>query len=187
MRAVGLLVLLSACGSTGPDLTLTTQFTIAGITGAGMSPLDPLLGQTIDVEVVIDHANANHGDGNDPAGCKTTVAYAGNAKRTARGSTSALVQREILDRLPDWDFRLQLCDSASSSFTAVAVINELNLAFGCNGIPASARARGADGSPELTSFTATQCRATILDVVNNRDLSNADFAMTIVTGPEQIP
>jgi hypothetical protein len=97
------------------------------------------------------------------------------------------VQREILDRLPEWDVRFEQCSTAASTITAEAVIDELNLAFGCGTVPASALVHDADGHPQVTSFTATDCTATILDVVNNRQLGATGFSITFVTGPDRVP
>ena len=46
---------------------------------------------------------------------------------------------------------------------------------------------GGDGYPAITSMTATGCRSTILDVVNNRVFGNSSFSITIVTGPSSLP
>jgi hypothetical protein len=187
---VACLVTLAACGGAADEdaLRLTTSFVVTEIAGAGTSPLDPLLGQSIDIEIVWPTVEALHGT-DDPQGCKTTVLGFFPEPRTAKGPSAALVQREILDMLPNWDMRLQLCDAGagSSTIAVFATINELNLAFGCFGVPASAQLRGSDGYPLVTTFTADQCNSTILDVVNNRVLMNRSFAMTIVTGPSRIP
>jgi hypothetical protein len=176
-------------GASGPALTASASFTVTSIAGSGTSPLDPLMGQTIDFEIVWQTAASNHGVGDDPAGCKTTAVGFGTAERTARGATADLVQREILDKLDNWSIGLQLCDASAgrSSVTLDSTIDELNLGFGCFGLPDTAKKNGSDGYPAVTSFTATECSATILDVVNNRALMNASFAMTIDTGPAQLP
>ena len=156
--------------------------------GTNPSPLDSLADQTIDIDIVWPTVNSNTGDGSDTAGCKTTAVYA-TATRTAHGSSASVVQTEILDRLDDWDVRLQLCDSGAgqSSIAVDAAINELNLVFGCFGIPASAMRKNSTGFPILTSFTATQCSATILDVVNVTTLSNPSFSIEFTTGPDELP
>jgi hypothetical protein len=186
---VAWLVTLAACGGEANEdaLRLTTSFVVTETAGAGMSPLDPLQGQAIDIEIVWPMVESLHGT-DDPQGCKTTV-VGFLPERTAKGPSAALVQREILDMLPNWDMRLQLCDAGagSSTIAVFATIDALNLAFGCFGVPASAQLRGGDGYPILTSFTADQCNSTILDVVNNRVLMNRSFAMTIATGPSRIP
>lgn len=188
---VACFAVLAACGGGnggGDDLRVTTQFQVTSIAGAGVSPLDPLANQTVDIEIVWPKVDWNHGT-QDPAGCKSTGVGFQASTRTASGATADLVQREILDRLPDWDVRLQLCTAGSGDSTVVveSVIDALNLSFGCFGVPASAQVTGGDGYPALTSFTATSCMATILDVVNNRVLSNPSFSITFETGPSRIP
>ena len=92
------------------------------------------------------------------------------------------MQTEILDMLAYWDVRLQLCTTGESSVILHSEIPALNVAFGCFGIPPSAVQRNGDGYPQITSFTATRCDATILDVVNNRILGNDNFEVTFETG-----
>lgn len=180
------LLVLASCGGSGDDLHVHTSFLVSAFGGTEASPLDPLVGQTLDVDIVWPKADSHLGDDSDSAGCKTT-ALLGTSTKTAHGATAMLVQTEILDRLPDWDLRLQLCDpgAGQSSVTVEAVINELNLAFGCFGVPASAQQRSG-GYPLVTSFTAMQCTATILDVVDARPFGNQDFALTITTGPDAL-
>jgi hypothetical protein len=189
MRRFVLIVAAAGCGgSGGDDLNLKTSFVVTSVQGTNPSPLDPLGNQTIDLSIGWATVNSNNGAGSDPAGCKTMTLY-GGAARTASGGTATLVQTEILDRLPDWDIRFQLCDAGAgkSSVAIDAAINELNLAFGCFGIPASAQRRGSDGYPRVSSFTATECSATILDVVNAKELSNTSFSLKITTGPDELP
>lgn len=182
----GLVVVIAAC-SGGPKLTVTTSFVVTDYTGTNPSPLGPLKDQTIDIEIVFPAVDSNHGVGNDPPGCKTQ-ALLGSSNRTARGPTAATVQTQILDLLHDWDLRMQLCDTAAqSSVILEAAINELNLTFGCFGIPGAARVKDGMGYPEFTSFEAMQCSSTILDVVDNVVIGNHAFAMTIATGPDQLP
>jgi hypothetical protein len=179
-------VVIAACGSpVGPDVTVTTQFAVTRMGGNQPSVLDPLVGQVIDVELVLDPVVVGHGD----QGTCTASAFAmSEPKRTARGPTAELVQREILDRLIDWDVRLELCDDAAqSTLTLESVIDPLNLSFGCLGVPASAHVYDSDHYPVLTSFTATACNSIVLDVVFNRDIGGTGFPMTVVTGSERIP
>ena len=181
--------MLAACGTTSkPPMTVTTTFPVTVFTGTAVSsPLDPLMGQTIAISIVFTSIDSNHGDGNDPPDCKTQLLY-GDTTRTATGASAAVVQAQILDMLPDWELKLQLCSGAdSSSVVLEATIDALNLSFGCLGVPPDGMAIGADGYPVITSFDATQCSATILDVVNNRVVGNDDFAMTIATGPGELP
>ena len=184
---VAWLGLLGACAS-DPPLTVHASFSVTDFSGRGPSPLDPLQGQTVDMTIAFPKFDSNHGDGSDAAGCKTTVVGLLPSTRTAHGATAALVQREILDRLPDWDVKLQLCDAqGQSSVVLESVIDELNLTLGCFGLPTSAATTGADGYPALTSFTATQCSSTILDVVNNRVIGGSSFSITFATGPAELP
>jgi hypothetical protein len=183
--------LLAACGgddgaSTGPPLTVTTSFVVTDMTGNGPSPLDPLFGKTIDMQVVFPDVTTSRGYEGDTPECKSTLFEWSQAERTAAGETAQLVQTELLDRLAYWDVRLQLCTTGKSSIILHSEIAPLNLAYGCFGIPASAMIR-KDGYPQLTSFVATECSATILDVVNNRVLSNPSFAITFATARSQLP
>lgn len=185
---VACLALLAACGGSGDDLRASTHFQVTNVAGSGTSALDPLANQMIDIEIVWPKVDWNHGE-QDPPGCHSTgVGYLAST-RTASGATADLVQREILDKLDNWDARLELCMSGSGQSTAKleSDINELNLGFGCFGVPASAQVMGSDGYPALTSFTATNCMATILDVVNNRVFSSQGFEITYETGPSRIP
>lgn len=187
------LALVTACGSSGPAqpaMDVTTSFQVTSFSGNGPSPLDPLNGQTIDIAVHWDQTQWNNGDGRAPQGCADLAIGWGFdvTTRTARGATASLVQSEILDPLDNWDIMLELCDAADqSSVTLESTIDRLNLSFGCFGVPASAMKRDAQGNPELTSFTATKCQATILDVSNNRALGNSDFTMQIATRPAVLP
>jgi hypothetical protein len=177
-------IVAAACGAcgggSGADLTMKTSFVVTSVQGSNPSPLDPLANQTIDFDVEWTAPSSNTGAGTDPAGCKSTTLY-GAATRTAHGATATLVQAEILDRLEGWDLRLQLCDAGagSSSVTVDSAINELNLALGCVGVPASAMRKDSAGYPVVTSFTATNCAATILDVVAVKELTSTSFSMTV--------
>ena len=186
---VACLALLAACGGSGDDLRASTQFQVTNVAGSGISPLDPLANQMIDIEIVWPKVDTNHGDMTDPMGCHTTGVGFLPSTRTANGATADLVQHEILDRLADWDVVMQLCTSGAGQSTVrlESVIDELNLSFGCFGLPPAAEVMGSDGYPRLTSFTATNCMATILDVVNNRVFSNPSFSITFETGPSRIP
>jgi hypothetical protein len=183
-------VLLAACGGddagSEPPLRVSTNFEVTNMSGTGPSPLDPLVGQLIAIAVAFPDVTVSRGYEGDTAECKSTIVESPTAERLAVGPTADLVQTEILDRLPYWDVRIQLCTTGKSSITLHSEIAPLNLAFGCFGIPGSAMIR-RDGYPQLTSFIATECSATILDVVNNRVLQNPDFAITFETGPSQLP
>ncbi len=190
MRIAWLPFLVCGCGggSNGPDLVMTTTFPVTTALGANPSPLDPLIGNSIAIRIEWPAVDYNHGDGSDPAGCKTT-ALIGASLRTASGPTMTTVTQELLEPLEDWDVVLQLCTAGNggSSISVDAVIDRLNLGITCFGLPPSASATDADGYPEVTSFTATMCGATILDVVNNRSLGADGYSMTFATGPDRVP
>lgn len=166
---------------------MTTSFVVTEMSGNGPAPIDALYGKTIDFEIVFPKVDSAFGDAGDPRGCLSTVFETLPATRTARSETAAIVQTEILDLLAAWDVRLQLCTGGSSSIRLHSEIDAFNLAIGCAGIPASAQAKNSDGYPLLTTFTATGCNATILDVARNRLLGNPSFEMTITTGPDELP
>lgn len=189
VRHCGLVLFLVACGAddvaSGPQLNVTTSFTVASVSGAGTSPLDALAGQTIDFHVVFAFVDFNAGNGNDPPGCKSRL-Y--GFSPTAVTSRSTLVQTQVIDRLDEgWSVDFQLCDSGVYTLSVDSAINALNLNFGCGGIPVAAVRRDATGSPVLSTFTATTCNATILDVVNNRVVQASDFSVMIKTGPASLP
>ena len=185
------LALLAACGGDGggggPGLTATTSFVVTSVTGAGMSPLDPLAMQTIDLQIVFPDFAVDRGYEGDTTECKSTTLWTFPADRTASGASAQLVQTQILDMLAYWDVRLQLCTQGTSSILLHSEIDELNLAYGCFGIPASAMVRGSDGYPQLTSFVATRCSATILDVVTNRVLQNPSFEISFQLASAHLP
>lgn len=187
MRSLALVALLAACGgssSSGPDMTATTQFAVTQSNNNNPSSLDALVGQTIDLEIILDPVGSYTSDSAD---CKSTIVYSENAQVTARGASAPLVTTEIIAKLPAWDVRFEQCPTAASSITVDAAVNELNLAFACGTVPASANVMGSDGYPALSSFTATSCAATILDVDNNRVVGATGFSVTFATGPDRLP
>lgn len=180
----------AACGGEepgGPPLIATTSFTVTSQNGMGPSVLDPLFQHELAIQVVFPSIDSSRGSMSDTTECKSTAVAAFPAERTASGETAELVQTEILDKLAYWDVRLQLCTSGESSVILHSEIDILNLAFGCFGIPPNAFRRNSDGYPEITSFTATGCNATILDVITNRFLGNDNFDVVFETGPAAIP
>jgi hypothetical protein len=188
MRFACIAVLVSACtGSSGPPITASMSFTVTNQAGNGMSTIDPLYMSTFDIEVQYPNMEWAHGDETDTADCKSTTFVSAKAIRTAKGPMAALIKSEILDKLEYWDVRMQLCGTGTSSILVHSEIAPLNLAFGCFGIPASAMRRTSDGWPILTSFTATQCTATILDVAVNKVLSNPDHEVVFKTDPGELP
>jgi hypothetical protein len=191
MRLAWFGVMAAACGggeAAGPPLVATTSFTVTTQSGVGTSPLDALYQHPFSIQVVFPSLiDIARGSMSDTAECKSTTVATFPAERTASGESAELVQTEILDMLAYWDLRLQLCTTGESSVILHSEIPALNLAFGCFGIPPGAVQRTADGYPQITSFTATRCNATILDVVNNRILGNDNFEVMFETDPATIP
>lgn len=188
LGAAAAAAVVAACSGSSHQIDVTTSFVVTDHTGTGMatSPLAPLIGQPIDIDITFDHADSFH-DTQVPAGCKAELLSVGVAGRSAVGAVAGTVKREILDKLEGWYVRIILCDTGSPSIELGSAINELNLSFGCSGVPPSAQVRASDGYPELVSVVATTCTATILDVVNNLDIGAHDFTMTIVTGSPRVP
>ncbi len=182
------LVLLAGCGGgggvEGPQLVVTTSFTLTESGGIGPSPLDPLLNQPITLELVMDEVELGH---ESSTGCRSTYFSKAQPPRTASGPVAATMQTEVLDRLLDWTVELELCEVAAQSNIQIdSAIDPLNLNIGCLTVPAEAMVRvGTD--PVLTTFSGTRCGATLLDVVFNRVLNARDFSVTFETGPAQLP
>lgn len=191
MRRACVLVLLAACGgddSSGPPLVVTTTFLVTDKTGsAPTAPIDPLYQQTVDFAVEFPKIQSYRGDEADTIDCISTVVVSSPGLDTAQGDTAPVFQAEVLDMLGDWDVRLQLCTSGAPSIRLHSEIDAFNFAIGCGGIPESARVKNRDGYPELTTFTATDCNATIYDVARNRILSANGFTMQVTTGPAELP
>ncbi len=188
MRRACLLVLLAACGgdSDGPPLIVSTSFTVTEKTGNGPAPIDSLFQMPVAFEVVFPGVGSARGDEADTIDCISTTVYALPATPTASGPTAELVQTEVLDLLMAWDVRLQLCTSGASSIRLHSEIDPFNFAIGC-AVPEAARVKNREGYPELTTFTAPGCSATIYDVARNRILSANDFTMQVTTGPDELP
>jgi hypothetical protein len=191
MRSACLLVLLAACGgddSNGPPLVVSTSFLVTDKTGsAPTAPIDPLYQQMVAFDVEFPTITSSRGDEADTIDCISTVVASESAIDTAHGDTAAVYQTEVLDMLGYWDVRLQLCTTGSPSIRLHSEIDAFNFAIGCGGIPEAARVKNRDGYPELTTFTATDCNATIYDVARNRILSANGFTMQVTTGPAELP
>jgi hypothetical protein len=170
---------VSGCAANdAPELVVSTTFSITQMFGTNPSFLQAYIGQQLAIEVrfsgfAIDHTEATT--------CTSSTARLADAPRLASGSTAAAAQREVLDPLvEDWQLTLEVCDDPrQSTITLGSTINAFNLSFGCGVVPTSAQRLGPDGLPQFSSFTATRCSATILDVVNAYTIGNADFAMMI--------
>lgn len=186
MRSSALVIVVAACGSnaSGPELRVTTSFPITTVLGTHPSPLDPLQDQTVSFE--ISWPAPIYAMGGEPAGCHDRVFY-GESERVATGATATTVQNEVLDILPDWDVGLELCDGAGSSVSVDADIDGLNFRIQCFALPPNANAFDADHHPQLRTYTASQCQATLLDVVANRTLGADNFTVDIATGPDHLP
>jgi hypothetical protein len=181
LRGSALLLGLVACNGEGASTVhISTTFTITSLDGTGPSVLDPLNGQAITLAITLDEPTIYH----DAVGsCRSTIFGREDPERTA---SPALVQTEILDKIPIWDVKLELC-TAGGRIAIDASINELNTAIGCLDLPASAQVRSRDNDPQLTTFVGSHCTATILDVVNNRVLGAQDFTVSFDTGGSRIP
>lgn len=184
--AAAALCTLTACGGGGShDLHVTTSYTITQFEGLGPSVLDALNGQLVTLDLTIAERGVLHGESR---GCRSTIFGEHEPLRTAGGPQAALVQTEILDKIPDWSVTLELCDDpASSRITIDASINELNTAIGCLDVPAAAQLRDGNGDPELPTFVGANCSTTILDVVHNRVLGASGFTVSFDTGGARLP
>jgi hypothetical protein len=184
LRGSALLLALVACHGDGASTVhISTTFTITSLDGTGPSVLDPLNGQAITLAITLDEPAIYH----DAVGsCRSTIFGREEPERVASGPMAALVQTEILDKIPIWDVKLELC-TAGGRIAIDASINELNTAIGCLDLPASAQVRSSDNDPLLTTFVGNHCTATILDVVNNRVLGAQDFTVSFATGGSRIP
>lgn len=154
---------------------------------APTAPIDPLYQQTVAFDVEFPMIQSARGDEADTVDCISTVVESTPAIDTAHGDTAAVVQAEVLDMLGGWDVRFQLCTTGTPSIRLHSEIDAFNFAIGCGGIPESARHKNSAGYPELTTFTASDCNATIYDVARNRILSANGFTMQITTGPDELP
>jgi len=178
MRPIMVLAVLAGCGGGEPEgnIVASTTMVLGEQTGMGPSPLDGLLGEAIAFEVelvapVITHETVE--------ACRWTVHATEMPAAAATGPHAAIVQTEILDRLPAWDLRLALCERASdSSVTLHADFEGLAVIAGCLALPASAQVRDGDGNPRWTEFAGTACDATVYDQLHGRLFSARDFTMT---------
>jgi hypothetical protein len=186
--AVTATVATSACGGDGGgSITASMSFVVTTKTGSGGATIDPLYMNTFAIDVTFPSIDYVHGDESDSADCKSTVFVSDPATRVAHGDMAGLITTEILDKLSYWDIRLQLCTQGTSTVLLHSEIAALNLAFGCSGLPESAKKRDSAGWPVLTSFTATGCNATIYDVAVNSVLSNPNHELVFKTDPAEVP
>ena len=175
-----LALLVVGCGGDdgGGSLVFTTSFPLTNVSGMGTSPLQPLLGQTISFEVELAAPTITHDTIDN---CRTTVHWSAMPPRTASGATASTVQTEILDRLPDWDAKLELCADAASSSVVLHSDNQGGLAVivGCLSVPAAAQQRDGAGDPVWSSFEASMCDATVYDQLNGPLFTSSGFTMTV--------
>ena len=176
-------MLVVGCGgaeSMQGDIAVTTTLVIAEQTGMGPSPLDPLLGQSIEFEVTLAAAVVTH---ETVESCRVTLHTSDMPLETATGANAALVDSDILGRLPAWDLKLALCDPATqSSVTLHADFEGMAVIAGCLELPASAQVRDDDGEPRWTDFAGASCQATVYDESHGRLFTARDVTMRFATG-----
>jgi hypothetical protein len=179
MRARAL-ILLAACGGDGGDTSrvMAARFTLTEMSGAGPSPIDPVVGQPIDIEVSLVEP-MTYSETVDT--CRWTTDVVELPPRIARDATAALVQSEILDILPHWEARLALCDIASQSSVRLHSDNDMGLALtiGCITVPASAQLRDGAGNPMWSAFSASGCEAQVYDQAHGRLFTGRDFSLVV--------
>lgn len=169
-----LLLLVAACGSNG-NLVVTTTMTVTTVSGAGPSPLDPLDGQPFSIEITFAGATSDHDDQN---GCIDTVLSTDTPVKVATGPSADLVQSGVLDILPEWDARLELCNPTSGSTASLRSDNQagLGLSFGCQDLPASA-IEIENNHPVWTTFSSTACDITLWDELHGRLFGGTNVTM----------
>ncbi len=118
MRTAFLLASVAACGGDASKIEISTTFTISSLDGTGPSVLDPLNGQSITLAVTIDGPEIYH---DAVGGCRSTIFGRENPARTASGAMAALVQTEILDRIPVWDVKLELCTAPAGGRVSTSI------------------------------------------------------------------
>jgi hypothetical protein len=179
------LVVLSAfalaCSSSSSDkLEVTPTMTVTAVSGSGVSPLEPLVGQQISFEATFVAPSIGH----DPEGnCPTTVYGEMIAGKVAAGDTSALVQSGILDMLPYWEAVLSVCNPTSGSSFLLRSDNQAGLAINitCFDLPPSALGINSDGEPRMDTFMTTgRCSATLYDQLNGRLYGGDGISMNVV-------
>jgi hypothetical protein len=170
-------MLMGCGGDAGGNMVASTKITLAEQSGMGPSPLDPLLGEAIELEVELAEAAIGY---DTVETCKWTVHSSAAPIATATGVHAAIVQTEILDRLPDWNLRLALCDNPDQSTVTLLSDNGAGLAVtaGCLGLPPSAMVHDGDGHPRWTDFSANRCDGSVYDQLHGRLFTGRDFTMT---------
>ena len=123
---------------------MSTTFTITESSGIGPSHLDVLIDETVSIEVELPSPSESLAP---IGGCPTNQRVQPDAPTRASGS-SAAVQTEILDDLPEWRARLSVCDVAAQSSLQLASDNFMNTGFtvSCTTVPTAAMQRDGDGN-----------------------------------------
>jgi len=170
-----------ACSSSSSDkLRVTPEMTVTVVSGSGVSPLEPLVGQQLQFDVVFSAPSIGH----DPEGdCPTTVYGEMVADKVASGATSALVQSNVLDILPYWEAVLSICNPTSGSSFTLRSDNQagLGLIFTCFDLPPNALGIDSADEPRMGSFMTTgRCDATLYDELNGRLYGGDGLEMNIV-------
>ena len=175
----GLAIAGVACGSdpTNPDLTLSTTLTVTEATGNGTSPLEAIVNQPTTFTIDVVAPGIGHDTENT---CRWTTLSVAMPTAIASGTNAALVQTEVLDRLPGYDVRLELCDPADLSSASLFADNQagLGVTIGCKAVPSSAMVKDGHGDPLWTAFTASSCDASIYDQLRGRLYTAHDFSVT---------
>jgi hypothetical protein len=170
-----------ACSSSSNDkLEVTPTMTVTVVSGSGVSPLEPLVGQQISFAVTFAAPSTGH----DPEGdCPTTVYGEMVADKVATGSNSPLVQSNVLGILPYWEAVLSVCNPTSGSSFTLRSDNQagLGLIFTCFDLPPSALGIDSSAEPRMASFmTSGRCDATLYDELNGRLYGGNGLEMNVV-------
>jgi hypothetical protein len=182
LLVVGLVGTLAyACSASSSDrLEITPTMTVTPGSGAGVSPLEALVGQQISVKVTFVAPSVGH----DPEGdCPTTVYGEMVADKVATGSNAALVQTGILDMLPYWEAVLSVCTPTSGSSFVLRSDNQAGLAanFTCFDLPPAALGINSDGEPRMDTFMTTgRCSAILYDQLDTRLYAGDGLEMNVV-------
>jgi hypothetical protein len=183
MRRHAVVCLLAGCGGAAEvgSVRATASMVLAEQTGQGPSSLDVLLGQSIGFEVELADAIVTH---DTVEACRWTVHTTEMPVATATGANAALVQTDILDRLPAWDLTLSVCAVATqSSVTLHADFPGMAVIAGCLAIPDSAQVTDEQGDPRWTSFTGMRCQASVYDQSHGRLFTASNVTMQFATTP----
>jgi hypothetical protein len=176
------LIVLAVVGCGSPDyaLRMTSTYTVGVESGSGTSPLEPLVGQAITVEITF--VKPNHGYDSSMPTCKDTNFEQLMPARVATGAMPDLVTTQILDMLPDWIATLEVCNPVSGSSTEIRSDNEAGLAMtvGCHQLPTSLETMDDKGNPAWASADITSgCDVTLYDQLNGRLYNGSNVSLRI--------